>query len=71
MNEAITKLKENPTDPLAILINGMFVCLAALRVPSRTGLTAEEVLAFLGGVYMIAGAIRFWAISRAKAKAKS
>jgi len=55
----ISKVKQNPTDPLGILVGGIVQVLAAVGIFSRLELNADQIATVGSGLFMIAAAIRF------------
>ncbi len=51
-------LKQNPTDPIAVIAGGVLTILSTLNIPSQLGLTTDQVVGVLGGIAMIAATVR-------------
>lgn len=59
-------IKENPTDPIAVIIGTIGTTLAGLHVPSKLGLTVDQFAMVVSGAITIAAAVRAYAIARNK-----
>jgi hypothetical protein len=56
------------SDPIALLLGGLFVVLGAARVFSRLGMSADEVAQAQAGLLMLAASVRWWVEQRNAAR---
>ncbi len=61
---SLQTIKENPTDPIALLISAVGAILSAFGVWTAIGLTADQVGIVLTSVASVAAAIRGLAVAR-------
>lgn len=57
-------IKDNPTDPIAVIIGTIGTTLAGLHLPSKLGLTVDQFGMIVGSLITIAAAVRGLAIAR-------
>jgi hypothetical protein len=60
-------IKDNPTDPIGVIIGTIATTLAGLGIPSKLGLTVDQFGMIAGAVFTIAATVRGLAIHKAKA----
>jgi len=61
---SLQTIKENPTDPIALLVSAVGAILSAFGVWTAIGLTAAQVGIVLTSVASVAAAIRGLAVAR-------
>lgn len=61
---SLQTIKENPTDPIALLVSAVGAILSAFGVWTAIGLTADQVGIVLTSVASVAAAIRGLAVAR-------
>lgn len=57
-------VKNNPADPIAVVLSTVLIIAGVLELPDRWGITTGQLAVILGAVGTCAAALRAWWIAR-------